>query len=149
MNACDCLILTSDWEGSPTVVKEALACNLPVVTVDVGDVRDLLAGVEPSRIVPDQAEALGDALIEVLRLDARSDGWRRAEDMSERRTTDRVTEILHQVVKSSSSARPAFEERAAGEKPVEQTVLPPDEGRIPVAAPARPGKISSRPGAAR
>lgn len=46
MNACDALILTSKHEGSPTVVKEALACNLPVVSVDVGDVRVRIEDIE-------------------------------------------------------------------------------------------------------
>jgi glycosyltransferase involved in cell wall biosynthesis len=41
-NIADCLLLTSFSEGSPQVVKEALACGLPVVSVDVGDVRSIL-----------------------------------------------------------------------------------------------------------
>src|ERR1041384_7016777 len=38
--AADCMLLTSDQEGSPNTIKEALCSDLPVVSVDVGDVRD-------------------------------------------------------------------------------------------------------------
>jgi glycosyltransferase involved in cell wall biosynthesis len=46
MSAADCLLMTSHSEGSPQVIKEALACGLPIVSVDVGDVAELTAGVE-------------------------------------------------------------------------------------------------------
>ena len=42
LNAADVVLLTSKWEGSPNIIKEALACNRPVVTTDVGDVKTLL-----------------------------------------------------------------------------------------------------------
>ncbi len=45
IRSADLVLLTSFREGSPNVVKEALACNVPVVTTDVGDVRKLLSGV--------------------------------------------------------------------------------------------------------
>jgi teichuronic acid biosynthesis glycosyltransferase TuaC len=53
-NAADVLLFTSrkGFEGSPTVVKEATAIGLPVVTSDVGDVAEILAGVTPSAVVP-------------------------------------------------------------------------------------------------
>jgi glycosyltransferase involved in cell wall biosynthesis len=46
LNASDALLLTSMHEGSPTVVKEALACGLPVVSVDVGDVAERIEGIK-------------------------------------------------------------------------------------------------------
>jgi teichuronic acid biosynthesis glycosyltransferase TuaC len=46
MNASDVILLTSKWEGSPNVIKEAMACNRPVVATDVGDIRWLF-GNEP------------------------------------------------------------------------------------------------------
>jgi len=41
MSSGDCMVMTSVSEGSPQVVKEALSCGLPVVSVDVGDVASM------------------------------------------------------------------------------------------------------------
>ena len=43
-NAVDCVLMTSDHEGSPQFIKEAMACNCPIVSVDVGDVKDIISG---------------------------------------------------------------------------------------------------------
>ena len=37
-NACDLLLSTSKWEGSPNIIKEAMACNTPIVATKVGDI---------------------------------------------------------------------------------------------------------------
>ena len=67
MYACDVLVVTSRTEGSPTIVKEALACELPVVSVIVGDVVERLSGIEGCEIVPDdRPESIAAALERTL-----------------------------------------------------------------------------------
>lgn len=46
MQAVDAFLMTSFTEGSPQVIKEALVCGCPIVSVDVGDVKERVAGVE-------------------------------------------------------------------------------------------------------
>ena len=45
-NAADVVLMTSKWEGSPNVIKEAMACSRPIVAVNVGDIAERTSGVE-------------------------------------------------------------------------------------------------------
>jgi glycosyltransferase involved in cell wall biosynthesis len=65
-NAADVLLCASRQEGSANVVKEALACNLPVVSTAAGDAVERLAGVQPSGIVAREPAAMARGLEEVL-----------------------------------------------------------------------------------
>jgi teichuronic acid biosynthesis glycosyltransferase TuaC len=60
--AADCLLMTSDLEGSPNCVKEALACGVPVVGVPVGDLPELIGSPEMGRVVGRGATELADAV---------------------------------------------------------------------------------------
>ncbi len=62
LNAADVLLLTSLHEGSPNTVKEALACDRPVVSTDVGDVRERIGDVEGCWIADADAADLADKL---------------------------------------------------------------------------------------
>ncbi|MBN3839075.1 glycosyltransferase [Burkholderia sp. Ac-20349] len=73
-----CLLMTSTREGSPQSVKEAMALGLPVVSVDVGNVRQLLDGVSPGMVVFDHdLGRLTNELADVLRAGGRSNGRER------------------------------------------------------------------------
>ena len=74
MNACDALVLVSDREGAPMAVREALACSLPVVSVDVGDVREVIEGVEGCFICRRDADDVAGKLELALELPRRLDG---------------------------------------------------------------------------
>jgi glycosyltransferase involved in cell wall biosynthesis len=85
MSACDALILTSVHEGSPNVVKEALACNLPVVSVATGDVPQRVRDVPGCELCEDdEPETIAAALQRVLTRQQRVDGRRTVEHLDER-----------------------------------------------------------------
>jgi teichuronic acid biosynthesis glycosyltransferase TuaC len=97
MNAADCLLVTSDFEGSPAVVQEALASNLPIVSVEVGDIAERLAGVRHSRIVARDPEKLGAALAEMVETPRRSDGRRKIGEIRGEHIAGRLREIYEEV----------------------------------------------------
>lgn len=54
-SAADLLLLTSIHEGSPNVIKEAMTCNCPVVSTDVGDVRWIIGETEGCFLVSEKS----------------------------------------------------------------------------------------------
>jgi glycosyltransferase involved in cell wall biosynthesis len=101
MNACDALVFTSREEGSPNAVKEALACDLPVVSVAVADVPLRLQGIPGCEVCADDSpETIAGALDRTLRRDERSGGRGReaALQLDERILTSRVVDIYRSVL---------------------------------------------------
>ncbi len=96
MNAADMLLLTSKREGSPNSVKEAMACNLPVVSTPVGDVPERLADVSPS-VVSEVDETLVSGAVHVITDGRRSNGRDRAHDVSITKMADRLMEVYREV----------------------------------------------------
>lgn len=108
LNAADCVLMTSDFEGSPNIVKEAMACNLPVVTTPVGDTAERLARVSPSTIVASDPVAIGEAATSILRQRQRSNGRAIVEDeLRDEVLTQQIVALYHRV------ARPQLQEQHA------------------------------------
>lgn len=66
INACNALLLPSIDEGSPNIVKETMACNVPVVSTDVGDVSQVIGRTEGCSVCPYDPDALAAALEQAL-----------------------------------------------------------------------------------
>ncbi|HVH10517.1 MAG TPA: glycosyltransferase family 4 protein, partial [Gemmatimonadales bacterium] len=83
-------------EGSPNAVKEALACDLPVVSVPVGDVAERLQGVAGCEVCPDdRPETIAAALGRVLARGGRVAGRAAVSNLDERLLTQQVIAIYH------------------------------------------------------
>jgi glycosyltransferase involved in cell wall biosynthesis len=95
LNAADCLLVTSLHEGSPNIVKEAMACNLPVVSVPCGDVSERLAGALPGGVCTYDAVTLADAIKEVFKAGCRSNGLEQlmAQGLSATAVAERLSKL--------------------------------------------------------
>ena len=98
MNACDALLVTSVHEGSPMVVKEALACDLPVVSVDVGDVAERIRGLAGCRLAPPEAAGIACAAAAVLREDGPVRTRHAVEDLSLPRIAAALREVYRRAL---------------------------------------------------
>jgi len=101
-SAADSMILCSSSEASPTSVKEALACNLPVVSTDVGDVREIMRGISGVELAQPSADALAAALQRVLQRDSSIafDGRSSMQRYSQRETVEAVVRVYHRVLET-------------------------------------------------
>ena len=98
MNACDVLILASEYEGSPQVVKEAMACNLPVISVAVGDVPDVLAGVEDCYICERDPISIAEKAKLVLEQNNRTNGREKTQRYELSKTARRIINVYEETI---------------------------------------------------
>ena len=98
LNAADCLLFLSEYEGSPNLIRDACACNLPIVSVAVGDVVEVLAGVKHSKVVPRKVVDIVNAVIEICDQKLRSNGRISVMQYSTLNIASRTVEFYAQVI---------------------------------------------------
>lgn len=101
MCAASCLLMTSKTEGSPQVIKEAMACGCPIVSVDVGDVVERTSGVEGCYVVPSrEPKEIASALKKVLAFNGKTNGRERIinDGLTNELVAKRIVEIYNEVL---------------------------------------------------
>lgn len=75
MCAADVFLMTSFTEGSPQVIKEALACGCPIVSVDVGDVKERVEGLGGCFVANSrEPKELADLLTKAMSFEGKTQG---------------------------------------------------------------------------
>ncbi len=97
-NASDVILLTSLWEGSPNVIKEAMACNSKIVAVDVGDIREVMGNTPGCYISDFEPTAFSDTINKALEHTAKTTGRAKIEHLSESVIASKLTTIYNTIL---------------------------------------------------
>jgi teichuronic acid biosynthesis glycosyltransferase TuaC len=103
MNAANVLLVTSFWEGSSNVVKEAMACNLPVISVDAGDAREILSGTHNCYIADYSKEEIFEKLKLIYFNRDRSNGREKIDHLRDHVVADKIFEIYRSLLTDNQS----------------------------------------------
>ena len=101
LNGCDMLLLPTKSEGSPQVLKEAMACNCPIVATDVADIAYLLQGITNSYVTSFDPVDVADKIQRVIDCGERTNGRKRIEELKldNPQVAETIMNIYKQIVK--------------------------------------------------
>ncbi|NQT25578.1 glycosyltransferase [candidate division KSB1 bacterium] len=99
MSACDAMVLTSLWEGSPNVIKESMACNLPIVSVDVGDVKNIIQDCQGCYLAERNPYEISEKLMIVLQSGQRTNGRDKIRHLEIQKVAKRIIQIYGSVLR--------------------------------------------------
>ena len=105
MNACDVLALTSDAEGSPMVVKEAMACNLAVVATAAGDAADVIGRTAGCYVTSQDPAEIAAKIELALSPVARTLGREMVQEMELDAISRRIIEVYEELVQARRGGR--------------------------------------------
>jgi glycosyltransferase involved in cell wall biosynthesis len=97
-NAANAVLVTSRWEGSPNVVKEALACNVPVVSTPVGDVEDRIKDLDNCSVCLPSPKLLAKALEKAIDSDVRPDGRNKIKELDNNIVVRKILTLYSKIV---------------------------------------------------
>jgi glycosyltransferase involved in cell wall biosynthesis len=99
LNACDALVFSSYQEGSPNVVKQAMACNIPIVATDVGDVREVIGNTKGCHVCKPEVEDFVEWLSEILSHRQRTQGREQVRHLAGPGIARKIISVYEQVLR--------------------------------------------------
>ena len=100
MSACDVLVFPSYQEGSPNIIKQAMACDLPIVATDVGDVRQVIGKTQDCHICRPDAPEFAAKISEILARRPRTDGREQIRHLNAQSVSERIIGVYEQVLRN-------------------------------------------------
>jgi glycosyltransferase involved in cell wall biosynthesis len=98
-NAADLLLLTSLSEGSPNVIKEAMACNCPIVATDVGDIREIVKGTRGCFLTGFDSADVAEKITLALAFKGRTNGRENIRHLGNRLIARKIINVYKSVLK--------------------------------------------------
>lgn len=106
LNSVDVVVFTSYSEGSVMVLKEALACNTPVISVGVGDAKKILQDMKGCYITSNDAHKLYKAVSKVLNKKGNSYSFRnKIKHLSNKIIASRIVDIYHVILTKQTDVK--------------------------------------------
>ncbi|MEJ2594053.1 MAG: glycosyltransferase family 4 protein [bacterium] len=98
LNACNVFVLTSYNEGSPNVIKEAMACNTPILATPVGDVVEVLGDTPGCYIIDFDPEDVAEKLKKALAFNRKTTGRKTIKDLDDRIVSKNIISIYKKAI---------------------------------------------------
>jgi glycosyltransferase involved in cell wall biosynthesis len=105
MNACDALIFPSFQEGSPNIVKQAMACNLPIVATKVGDVQEIIGRTKGCYICKLDVVEFVEKLGQILHHPERTEGRAHIRHFASPLVTQKIIRVYEETLKEYKARR--------------------------------------------
>jgi len=97
-NAADVVLLTSKWEGSPNVIKEAMACNVPIVATNVGDIAELTHKTAGCFITSQHQDEIAISIKKALDFKERTTGREDIKHLNSKIIAKRLIDLYHSTI---------------------------------------------------
>lgn len=92
-NAAEVVLLTSLWEGSPNVIKEAMVCNRKIVATNVGDIKELTGSTSGCFVTGFQPEEVAQAIQKALILPSKTEGRKAIPHLDDQIIAERIAQL--------------------------------------------------------